>query len=211
MEICSCTGCTKYITLQMYAKNFFYSKSIKSKGNIFFFQFKHNSERLSGWKRCIHTSTLLDRCWRSGRSIKGPKLDELLYQLVKIIMEKQIIRWDVEICLVSEDDIKSTYHYNSTLLSQSSFSDCIKEILVLWTNVTKNNDRASDCQPSDLFPGMLGPQTSKFNSNLTSRNYDGIYMYFGICWALELIYMKSIKSILSTSISLLMFWQVRFY
>lgn len=211
MAICTCTWCTKYITLQIYSKKIFYSKSIKSKGNIFFFQFKHNSERLSGWKRCIHTSTLLVRCWRSGRSIKGPILDELLYQLVKIIMEKQIIRWDVEIRLVSQDDIKSTYHYNSTFLSKPSFSDCIKEILVLWTNVTKNNDRASDCQPSDLFPGMLGPQTSKFNSNLTSRNYDGIYMYFGFCWALELIYMKSIKSILSTSISLLMFWQVRFY
>lgn len=138
MAICTwCTWCTKYITLQIYSKKIFYSKSIKSKGNIFFFQFKHNSERLSGWKRCIHTSTLLDRCWRSGRSIKGPKLDELLYQLVKIIMEKQIIRWDVEIRLVSQDDIKSTYHYNSTLLSQSSFSDFIKEILVLWTNVTK--------------------------------------------------------------------------
>lgn len=55
--------------------------------------FSFNSKMiLSGWKRCILISTLLDNCLRSGRSIKGPKLDELLYQLVKIIMEKQIIR-----------------------------------------------------------------------------------------------------------------------
>lgn len=174
--------------------------------------FSFNSKMiLSGWKRCILISTILDKCLRSGSSIKGQKLDELLYQLVKIIMEKQIIRWDVEIRLVSQDDIKSTYHYNSTLFIITIVFRLYKRNTFLWTNVTKNNARTSDHQPSDLFPGMLGPQTSKFNCNLTSRNYDGIYMYFGFCWALELIYMKSIKSILSTSISLLMFWLVRFY
>lgn len=129
IPVCTCTGCSKYITLHIYAKKIFYSESIKSNGNIFFFQFKDDSERLIGWKRYILIRTLLDKCLRSGRSIKGPKLDELLYQLVKIIMEKQIIRWDVEIRLVSQDDIKSTYHYNSTFLSKPSFSDCIKEIL----------------------------------------------------------------------------------
>lgn len=71
------------------------------------------------------------QCLRTGRSIKGLKLNELLYHLVKIIMEKkrQIIRWDVEIRLVKLDDIKATYQYYSTPLSQPSYSDCIKEML----------------------------------------------------------------------------------
>lgn len=50
IPVCTCTGCSKYITLQIYAKKIFYSESIKSNGNIFFFQFKDDSERLIGWK-----------------------------------------------------------------------------------------------------------------------------------------------------------------
>lgn len=46
MEICSCTGCTKYITLQIYAKKYFIQNQLNQKETSFSF---NSNIILSGW------------------------------------------------------------------------------------------------------------------------------------------------------------------